>query len=123
VTEQEMQIRIIERQKQIELEEKEILRREKQYDSEVKKKADADRYAVEQNAAAEKMRELAQADAEKYRIESLAQAEAEKIRMDKEKQRQILFAFVVLRKLKLNVKLPKPLNIMVKQLYWIWLYA
>gem|GEM_PF-4203575 len=118
-----MQIRIIERQKQIELEEKEILRREKQYDSEVKKKADADRYAVEQNAAAEKMRELAQADAEKYRIESLAQAEAEKIRMDKEKQRQILFAFVVLRKLKLNVKLPKPLNIMVKQLYWIWLYA
>ena len=82
VTEQEMQIRIIERQKQIELEEKEILRREKQYDSEVKKKADADRYAVEQNAAAEKMRELAQADAEKYRIESLAKAEAEKIRLD-----------------------------------------
>jgi len=34
VTEQEMQIKIIERQKQIELEEKEILRREKQYDSE-----------------------------------------------------------------------------------------
>ncbi|MFJ7734874.1 SPFH domain-containing protein [Lysinibacillus sp. NPDC097287] len=82
VTEQEMQIRIIERQKQIELEEKEILRREKQYDSEVKKKADADRYAVEQNAAAEKSRELAQADAEKYRIESLAKAEAEKIRLD-----------------------------------------
>jgi len=82
VTEQEMQIRIIERQKQIELEEKEILRREKQYDSEVKKKADADRYAVEQNAVAAKMRELAQADAEKYRIESLAQAEAEKIRLD-----------------------------------------
>ena len=82
VTEQEMQVRIIERQKQIELEEKEILRREKQYDSEVKKKADADRYAVEQNAAAQKMRELAQADAEKYRIEALAKAEAEKIRLD-----------------------------------------
>ena len=54
VTEQEMQIQIIERQKQIELEEKEILRREKQYDSEVKKKADADRYAIEQNAEADK---------------------------------------------------------------------
>ncbi len=38
VIEQEMQIKIIERQKQIELEEKEITRREKQYDSEVKKK-------------------------------------------------------------------------------------
>ncbi|WP_408020089.1 flotillin family protein [Sporosarcina obsidiansis] len=82
VTEQEMQIQIIERQKQIELEEKEILRREKQYDSEVKKKADADRYAIEQNAAAEKSRQLAEADAEKYRIEARAQADAEKVRLD-----------------------------------------
>jgi flotillin len=82
VTEQEMQIRIIERQKQIELEEKEILRRERQYDSEVKKKADADRYAVEQAAAADKAKQLAEADANQYRIESLAKAEAEKIRLD-----------------------------------------
>lgn len=82
VTEQEMQIKIIERQKQIELEEKEILRREKQYDSEVKKKADADRYAVEQAAAADKSKQLAEADANQYRIESLAKAEAEKVRMD-----------------------------------------
>ncbi|MFD2443093.1 SPFH domain-containing protein [Bacillus sp. CGMCC 1.16607] len=82
VTEQEMQIRIIERQKQIELEEKEILRREKQYDSEVKKKADADRYSVEQAAAADKARQLAEADANRYRIEALAKAEAEKVRMD-----------------------------------------
>ncbi|WP_449621347.1 flotillin family protein [Robertmurraya sp. Marseille-Q9965] len=82
VTEQEMQIRIIERQKQIELEEKEIQRREKQYDSEVKKKADADRYAVEQAAAADKAKQLAEADANQYRIESLAKAEAEKVRLD-----------------------------------------
>ena len=82
VTEQEMQIQIIERQKQIELEEKEILRREKQYDSEVKKKADADRYAIEQNAAASKSREIAEADAEKYRIEARAKADAEKVRLD-----------------------------------------
>lgn len=82
VTEQEMQIRIIERQKQIELEEKEILRRERQYDSEVKKKADADRYSVEQAAAADKAKQLAEADANQYRIESMARAEAEKIRLD-----------------------------------------
>lgn len=69
VTEQEMQVKIIERQKQIELEEKEILRRERQYDSEVKKKADADRYAVEQSAAADKAKQIAEADANKYRIE------------------------------------------------------
>src|SRR3954454_6667351 len=82
VTEQEMQIKIIERQKQIELEEKEIQRRERQYDSEVKKKADADRYAVEQAAEAEKRKQIAQADANQYRIESQAKAEAEKVRVD-----------------------------------------
>ncbi|AGK52412.1 flotillin family protein [Bacillus sp. 1NLA3E] len=82
VTEQEMQVKIIERQKQIELEEKEILRREKQYDSEVKKKADADRYAVEQSAAAQKAKQIYDADANKYRIEAMARAEAEKVRID-----------------------------------------
>ncbi|WP_425590301.1 SPFH domain-containing protein [Fictibacillus sp. B-59209] len=82
VTEQQMQIKIIERQKQIELEEKEIARREKQYDSEVKKKADADRYAVEQAAEAEKRKQLAEADANKYRVEAMATAEAEKVRLE-----------------------------------------
>ncbi|QHJ72312.1 flotillin family protein [Planococcus halotolerans] len=82
VVEQEMQIRIIERQKQIELEEKEIQRRERQYDSEVKKKADADRYAVEQAAEAEKSKQLADADGQKYRVEAMAKAEAEKVRLD-----------------------------------------
>ena len=82
VTEHEMQIKIIERQKQIELEEKEILRRDRQYDSEVKKKADADRYAVEQAAEAEKRKQFAEADANKYRIESQARADAERVKVD-----------------------------------------
>ncbi|WHY71363.1 flotillin family protein [Fictibacillus enclensis] len=82
VTEQQMQIKIIERQKQIELEEKEIARREKQYDSEVKKKADADRYSVEQAAEAEKRKQVAEADAHKYRVEAMAAAEAEKVRLE-----------------------------------------
>ncbi|MDQ0270840.1 flotillin family protein [Cytobacillus purgationiresistens] len=82
VTEHEMQIKIIERQKQIELEEKEILRRERQYDSEVKKKADADRYSVEQAAEAEKRKQIAEADANQYRIEAEARADAERVRAD-----------------------------------------
>ena len=64
------------------MKEKEILRREKQYDSEVKKKADADRYAIEQRASAEKMKQFAEADSEKYRVETQAQAQAERIRLD-----------------------------------------
>jgi flotillin len=82
VMEQEMQIKIIERQKQIELEGKEIQRRELQYDSEVKKKADADRYSVEQAAAADKAKQMAEAEANKYRIEAMAKADAERIRLD-----------------------------------------
>lgn len=78
---QEMEIKIIERQKQIELEEKEITRREKQYDSEVKKKADADRYAKEQEAQAFKAREVAEAEAEKFRVEAMAEANASQVRL------------------------------------------
>ncbi|SEO36245.1 flotillin [Amphibacillus marinus] len=80
VTEQRIQVDIIERQKQIELEEKEIARREKQYDAEVKKKADADRYAVEQAAEANKAKELRSAEAHRFKIEQegIALAEAEK---------------------------------------------
>ena len=81
VIEQEMQVKVVERQKQIELEEKEIIRREKQYDSEVKKRADADRYAKEQEAQAQKAREVAEAEAEQFRGEALAQAEANQTRL------------------------------------------
>ena len=82
VVAQEMEVKVIERQKQIELEEKEITRREKQYDSEVKKKADADRYAREQEALAGKAKEVAEAEAEKFRVEAMAEANAAQVRMD-----------------------------------------
>lgn len=81
VREQEIEVEVVERQKQIELEEKEILRRERQFDSEIKKKADADRYALEQEALAKKAFALATTEAEQFRTESLAKAEADKIRL------------------------------------------
>lgn len=49
---EEMGVLLVERQKQIELEEKEILRREKELDAKVKKQAEAERYAQEQRAEA-----------------------------------------------------------------------
>ncbi|MGG0185919.1 flotillin family protein [Bacillus rhizoplanae] len=82
VTEEQMRVKIIEREKQIELEEKEIARREKQYDAEVKKKADADRYAVEQAAEAEKVKQIKKADADQYKIEAEARARAEEVRVE-----------------------------------------
>ncbi|WP_242224639.1 flotillin family protein [Bacillus cereus group sp. BfR-BA-01380] len=82
VTEEQMRVKIIEREKQIELEEREIARREKQYDAEVKKKADADRYAVEQAAEAEKVKQIKKADADQYKIEAEAKARAEEVRVE-----------------------------------------
>lgn len=89
---QEMEVKVIERQKQIELEEKEIVRREKQYDSEVKKKADADRYAKEQEALAQKAREVAEAEAERFRVESLAEAEANQTRLTGQAEAESILA-------------------------------
>ncbi len=81
VTEEQMKVAIVKKEKEIEIEEKEILRRERQYDAEVKKKADADRYSVEQAAEASKAKEMREADAVKYRIEAEAKANAEQTRL------------------------------------------
>lgn len=82
VVEEQMKVEIVRKEREIDLEAKEILRREKQYDAEVKKKADADRYAVEQAAEADKSKKLREADAIQYRIEAEARAMAEQKRLD-----------------------------------------
>ncbi|MFD0587948.1 SPFH domain-containing protein [Paenibacillus sp. GCM10027627] len=82
VVEEQMKVELVRKEREIDLEAKEILRREKQYDAEVKKKADADRYAVEQAAEANKAKELREADAMQYRIEAEAKAQAEQKRLD-----------------------------------------
>jgi len=82
VVEEQMRVELVRKEREIDLEAKEILRREKQYDAEVKKKADADRYAVEQAAEADKAKQLRQADALQYRIEAEARANAEQRRLE-----------------------------------------
>ena len=82
VVEEMMKVELVRKEREIDLEGKEILRREKQYDAEVKKKADADRYAVEQAAEADKARRMREADAVQYQIETEAKASAEQKRLD-----------------------------------------
>ncbi|MGZ9585431.1 SPFH domain-containing protein [Paenibacillus marinisediminis] len=82
VVEEQMRVELVRKEREIDLEAKEILRREKQYDSEVKKKADAERYAVVQSAEAEKSRKVLEADALQYRIEAEAKALAEQKRLE-----------------------------------------
>ncbi|WP_274364301.1 flotillin family protein [Paenibacillus thermotolerans] len=82
VIEEQMKVELVRKEREIDIEEKEILRREKQYDAEVKKKADADRYAIEQSAEAEKSRTIREAEAQQYRIEAEAKALAEQKRLE-----------------------------------------
>ncbi|WP_372237358.1 SPFH domain-containing protein [Paenibacillus sp. FSL H7-0331] len=81
IVEEQMKVELVRKEREIDLETKEILRREKQYDSEVKKKADADRYAIEQAAEADKSRRMREADARQYQIEAEARANAEQVRI------------------------------------------
>lgn len=90
VVEEQMQVEIVRKERQIDLEEKEIVRREKQYDAEVRKKADADRYAVEQAAEADKSKRMREADAVKYKIEAEAKATAEAERAQGTAQAEVI---------------------------------
>ncbi|MCX7017166.1 MAG: SPFH domain-containing protein [Candidatus Sumerlaeota bacterium] len=69
VKSEEVQIQIIEREKNIELQEREIRRREKELDATVKKPAEAEYY---------KIQTLAQAEKEKLQLEAEGRAEAQK---------------------------------------------
>jgi flotillin len=82
VVEEQMKVELVRKEREIDMEALEISRREKQYDAEVKKKADAERYSVEQAAEAAKARTMREADALKYRIEAEAQAHAEQKRIE-----------------------------------------
>jgi flotillin len=82
VVEEQMKVELVRKEREIDLQEKEISRREKQYDAEIRKKADADRYAIEQAAEAEKLRTMRQAEAHQYRVEAEARGSAEQKRLE-----------------------------------------
>ena len=58
---EELQVEVVEKQKQIEVQEQEIIRRERELDATVRRPADAERYRLETTAAGEKARVVAEA--------------------------------------------------------------
>lgn len=82
VVEEEMQVELVRKQREVDLEQLEIDRRQRQFDAEVKKKADADRYAVEQAAEAAKLQQVRRAEARQFEIEAEAKARAEGTRAE-----------------------------------------
>lgn len=90
---EEVQVNIIEKQKQIELQQQEILRKQRELEANVQKPADAERYKVEAQASARKFQLEAEAAgaaaatkatglaaADVTRVTGLAEAEAQKAR-------------------------------------------
>ncbi|MFY4775852.1 flotillin family protein [Metabacillus sp. RGM 3146] len=81
VKEQEMNVKIVEKTKDIELQEKENERRQREYHANINLKADAEAYEVEKKAEADKKKRQLEAEAKQYEIEAQAKADAEKVRL------------------------------------------
>ncbi|KAI4453824.1 flotillin-related [Holotrichia oblita] len=90
VTEEQMKIEIVRKDREIDLQKKEVQRQEQEYNAQVRKKAEADRYSIEQAAEAEKAKQLLEADALQYRIEAEAKGQAEQKRLEGTAEAEII---------------------------------
>ena len=63
IKEEEMQVKVVERQQEIRIQEQEIVRRERELDSKIKKPAEAEKYRLEKIAEAERTQIILQAEA------------------------------------------------------------
>ena len=82
VKREEMQVAVVEKEKMIDLQEKEILRREKELQATVHKSADAERYRIETLAEAYRLKLQTEAagEGEAKRVVGIGEAEAQKAR-------------------------------------------
>ncbi|XP_030078146.1 flotillin-2 isoform X1 [Microcaecilia unicolor] len=99
IRQEEIEIEVVQRKKQIDIEEKEILRMDKELIATVKRPAEAEAHKMQQIAEGEKVQQvlIAQAEAEKIRkigeaeasiIEAIGKAEAEKMKLKAEAYQQ-----------------------------------
>ncbi|KAL5011622.1 hypothetical protein ScPMuIL_010173 [Solemya velum] len=76
IKDEQMQIRVIERTQQIQLQEQEIIRRERELEAQVRKPAEAEKFRLEKLAEANKNRVIMEAEAEAESIRVKGEAEA-----------------------------------------------
>merc|ERR1712079_642240 len=76
IKEEEMQVKVVERQQNIAIQEQEIIRREKELDSKVKKPAEAEKFKLEKLAEADRLRIVLEAEAEAEAVALKGEAEA-----------------------------------------------
>nr|CAH8833849.1 unnamed protein product [Trichobilharzia regenti] len=77
IKEEEMQITVLEKTQQIQVEELEIVRQERHLDATIRKPAEAERFRLERLAEADRLRLIAEAEAEAESIRLRGRAEAE----------------------------------------------
>ncbi|MCX7681127.1 MAG: SPFH domain-containing protein [Anaerolineae bacterium] len=77
---EEVQIQVIEKQKQIEVQAQEVLRKERELEATVRKPAEAEQYRIQTLANAEKYRKETEASGEAAAIRAIGEAEADAIR-------------------------------------------
>jgi len=75
-----LQVEIVKKQKEIEIQEQEALRKEKELEATVRKPAEAERYKTELAAEAERIRKSKIAEAESYAIKAEGTAKAEAVK-------------------------------------------
>ncbi|NXN96883.1 FLOT2 protein, partial [Rhinopomastus cyanomelas] len=99
IRQEEIEIEVVQRKKEIDVEEKEVIRMEKELIATVKRPAEAEAYRIQQVAEGEKVKQIliAQAEAEKIRkigeaeafvIEAIGMAEAERMKLKAEALKQ-----------------------------------
>ena len=76
---EELQVEVIERQKQIQIQEQEIMRRERELDATVRRPAEAERARLELVAEGNRRQTRVDAEAERYRLETIAEGERARI--------------------------------------------
>jgi flotillin len=76
VKEQEIQIEVVAKQKQIEVQQQEALRKEKELEATVRKPADSERYRIETLADAEKFKRLAEAQGQAAATQAIGEGDA-----------------------------------------------
>ncbi|NLK88418.1 MAG: flotillin family protein [Clostridiaceae bacterium] len=81
VQKEAMQVEIIKKQKEIELQEQEALRKEKELDALIRKPADAEKYRTEIESEADRIRKSKEAEGQSYAIKAEGAAKAEAIRL------------------------------------------
>jgi flotillin len=76
---EELQIEVVERQKQIEVQQQEIIRRERELDATIRRPAEAERDQLELLAEGNRRRVRVESEAERYKLETVAEGERTRI--------------------------------------------